>query len=38
LFVLFFPLWWDNRRTVSQTSIPGLEDEGITPKLLGLKL
>jgi hypothetical protein len=39
-FVLFgfFPLWWDNDRTTSNTSSPGLEAEGLTPKLLRLKL
>jgi hypothetical protein len=35
---LFFPLWWDNGRTSSQTPTPGLEDEGLTSKLLRLKL
>jgi hypothetical protein len=34
---LFFPLWWDNSRTSSQTPTPELEDEGLTPKLLRLK-
>jgi hypothetical protein len=34
----FFPLWWDNDRTTSETLSPGLEAEGLTPKLLRLKL
>jgi hypothetical protein len=34
----FFPLWWDNDRTTSETPSPGLEAEGWTPKLLRLKL
>jgi hypothetical protein len=34
----FFPLWWDNDRTTSETPSPGLEAEGRTPKLLRLKL
>jgi hypothetical protein len=34
----FFPLWWDNDRTTSETPSPGLEAEGLTPKLLRLKL
>jgi hypothetical protein len=34
----FFPLWWDNDRTTSETPYPGLEAEGLTPKLLRLKL
>jgi hypothetical protein len=37
-FVLFFPLWWENGRTTSDTPSPGLEAEGRTPKLLRLKL
>jgi hypothetical protein len=37
LFVLFFPFWRDNDRTSSQKP-PGLEDEGLTPTLLRLKL
>jgi hypothetical protein len=36
LFV--FPLWWDNDRTASQTPSPGLEAEGLTPKLIRMKL
>jgi hypothetical protein len=39
LFVLFcFPLWWDNHRTTSETPSPGLEAEGLSPKLLRLNL
>jgi hypothetical protein len=34
----FFSFWWDNDRTTSETSSPGLEAEGQTQKLLGLKL
>jgi hypothetical protein len=34
----FFPLWWNNNRTTSETPSPGLEAEGLTPKLLRLKL
>jgi hypothetical protein len=39
-FVLFgfFHLWWDNNRTTSETPSPGLEAEGLTPKLLKLIL
>jgi hypothetical protein len=39
-FVLFsfFHLWLDNSRTTSETPSPGLETEGLTPKLLRLKL
>jgi hypothetical protein len=37
-FLVFFPLWWDNDRTTSETPSPGLEAEGLTPKLLRLKL
>jgi hypothetical protein len=37
-FLFFFPLWWDNIRTTYETSSPGLEAEGLTPKLLRLKL
>jgi hypothetical protein len=38
LFLGFFPLSWDNDRTTSETPSPGLEGEGLTPKLLRLKL
>jgi hypothetical protein len=38
LFFIFFPLWWKNDRTTSETPSPGLEAEGLTPKLLRLKL
>jgi hypothetical protein len=38
VYVSFFPLWWDNDRTTSETPSPGLEAEGRTPKLLRLKL
>jgi hypothetical protein len=34
----FFPHWWDNDRTISETPSPGLKAEGLTPKLLRLKL
>jgi hypothetical protein len=34
---LFFPLWWDNDRTTTQTPTPGLDAEGLTPKLLRQK-
>jgi hypothetical protein len=34
----FFPLWWDNNQNTSETLCPGLEDEGLKPKLLRLKL
>jgi hypothetical protein len=34
----FFPLWWDNSRTASETPSPGLKAEGLTPKLFRLKL
>jgi hypothetical protein len=34
----FFPLWWDNDRTTSESPSPGLQAEGLTPKLLRLKL
>jgi hypothetical protein len=34
----FFPVWWDKDTTSSQTLKPGLEDEGLTSKLLKLKL
>jgi hypothetical protein len=37
-FFCFFPLWWDNNRTTSETPYPGLEAEGLTPKLLKLKI
>jgi hypothetical protein len=37
-FFSFFPLWWDNDKTTSETPSPGLEAEGRTPKLLRLKL
>jgi hypothetical protein len=36
-FVLF-PLWWENDRITSETPSPGLKAEGLTPKLLRLKL
>jgi hypothetical protein len=35
---IFFLHWWDNDRTISETPSPGLEDVGLTPKLLRLKL
>jgi hypothetical protein len=35
---LFFPPWWDNNRTITQTPTPGLDAEGLTPNLLRLKL
>jgi hypothetical protein len=38
VFFCFFPLWWDNNRTTSETPSPGLEAEGRTPKWLRLKL
>jgi hypothetical protein len=34
----FCPLWWDNDRTTSESPSPGLQAEGLTPKLLRLKL
>jgi hypothetical protein len=34
----FFPLWWDNDRTTSESPSPGLQAEGLTLKLLRLKL
>jgi hypothetical protein len=39
-FVLFcfFPHWWDNKRTNSETPSPGLKAVGQPPKLLKLKL
>jgi hypothetical protein len=37
LVLVFFPLWWDNDRTTSETPSPGLQAEGLTPKLLRLK-
>jgi hypothetical protein len=37
-FCFFFPLWWDNNRTTSETLSPGLEAEGLTQKWLRLKL
>jgi hypothetical protein len=37
-FLFLFPLRWDNDRTTSETPSPGLEAEGLTPKLLRLKL
>jgi hypothetical protein len=36
--LVFFPLWWDNDGTTSDTPSPGLEAEGLPPKLLRLKL
>jgi hypothetical protein len=33
----FFPFWWDNDRTTSQTPSPVLEAEDLTSKLLRLK-
>jgi hypothetical protein len=38
LLVWFFPFWWDNDRTTSKTPSPEFEAEGLTPKLLRLKL
>jgi hypothetical protein len=38
VFLVCFPLWWDHDRTTSETPCPGLEAEGLTPKLLRLKL
>jgi hypothetical protein len=38
IFWVFFPIWWDNDRTTSETPSLGLEAEGLTPKLLRLKL
>jgi hypothetical protein len=38
VFFSFFPLWWDNDRTTSETPSPGLEAVGLTPKILRLKL
>jgi hypothetical protein len=37
-FYFCFPLWWNNDRTTSETPSLGLEAEGLTPKLLRLKL
>jgi hypothetical protein len=37
-FFVFFSFWWDNDRTTSEITSPGLETEGLTSKLLGLKL
>jgi hypothetical protein len=37
-FGVFFPLSRDNDRTTSETPSPGLQAEGLTPKLLRLKL
>jgi hypothetical protein len=34
----FFSFWWDKDRTTSETPSPGLEAEGLTPKLLRLKV
>jgi hypothetical protein len=37
VFFCIFHFWWDNDRTTSETPSPGLEAEGLTPKLLRLK-
>jgi hypothetical protein len=35
---VFFPLWWDNDKTTSETPSPGLETKVLTTKLVRLKL
>jgi hypothetical protein len=33
-FCFFFPFWWDNNRTTSETPSPGLEAERLTRKII----